>query len=181
MSPAQVEEWLADTLPTPDSVYLRNRLDLASKLKALTPDLEKVRPVVEVWHQQAEPIIQEDFATFWAAFAKDWKRVKYVAGQRPIDQAFRKALKRKVPARVKKLYKDDPTMHRLALLCAQLQEEAGAEPFYLTCRTAGRLLGIHFVKANDRLRMLVTDKILKLEERGQPRRASRYHYLPDDL
>jgi hypothetical protein len=177
MSRAQVEEWLTDTLPTPDSVYLRNRLDLASKLKALTDDLEKMRPVVEVWHQLAEPIINQDFFAFWNAFAKDWKRLKYVDGQRPIDQAFRKALKRKLPARVQKLYKDDPIMHRLALLCAQLQEEAGEEPFYLTCRNAGRLLGIRHEPANDRLRLLMTHKVLKLVEKGRPGRASRYRYV----
>jgi hypothetical protein len=177
MSPTQVGEWLTDTLPGPDAEYLRKRLDLASKLKSLTPDLEAMRPVVAEWHKQAEPIIKQDFPAFWRAFAKDWKRVRYLDGQRPIDRAFRHALKRAVPPRIRKLYPDDKVMHRLAALCAQLQEEERDEPFRLDCRTAGRLLGIHFVNANDRLHVLLFDKVLKLVEKGRPGKASRYRYV----
>ena len=55
----------------------------------------------------------------------------------------------------------------------------GDEPFYLDCRTAGRLLGIHYVLANKWLRLLVMDGVLSLVSRGIRNKASEYRYIAD--
>lgn len=56
-----------------------------------------------------------------------------------------------------------PEMRLLVALCAALQQAAGENPFYLSCRDAGRLLRIRFQLAAKYLRKLVRDGIL---ERG---------------
>ena len=70
---------------------------------------------------------------------------------------------------------------RLAALCRKLQRAAGDGPFYLGCRTAGRLLGVHHATANGWLFLLIAEGVLQEVEKGSQakRRASRYRYLAE--
>lgn len=73
-------------------------------------------------------------------------------------------------------------IHRLIAMCRELQRLAGDGPFYLACRTAGRLLEVGHDTAARWLKLLVMDEILdEVEKGGQPGtayKASRYRYLP---
>jgi hypothetical protein len=68
-------------------------------------------------------------------------------------------------------------VRRLIVLCRALQKVAGDKPFFLTCRTAGQLLGISHVLANKWLRLLVIEEVLSQVSVGTQGKASRYRYL----
>ena len=76
--------------------------------------------------------------------------------------------------------RDDVLVRRLTALCRELQRAAGAGPFYLSCHTAGRLLGADPKSANRWLFFLEDEGILQTVEKGSNRtqRATRYRYLP---
>jgi hypothetical protein len=61
-----------------------------------------------------------------------------------------------------------------------LQHSAGTEPFFLACRTAGRLLKVEHVTVWRWLGLLVEDRVLELVEKGVRKKASRYHYVAED-
>ena len=67
----------------------------------------------------------------------------------------------------------------LVAICRELQRAAGTNPFFLGCRTAGRLLGVDHTTAWRWLWLLKQDGILHVVEKGDhaKRRASRYRYL----
>ena len=66
----------------------------------------------------------------------------------------------------------------LVALCAELQRQAGAAPFFLGCRDTGRLLGVPFQRAAKWLRRLVYDGVLQRVSVGSKGtgKASEYRY-----
>jgi hypothetical protein len=58
-----------------------------------------------------------------------------------------------------------------------LQEQAADQPFYLSCRTVERELGIPFQEASTWLRGLCDDGVLELVEAHRGRRAARYRFV----
>jgi hypothetical protein len=66
-------------------------------------------------------------------------------------------------------------------LCRAVQRHHGGDPFFLGCRTAGKLLEVDHTTAWRWLWLLVHDKIIEEVEKGDQgsRRASRYRYLGD--
>ncbi len=76
-------------------------------------------------------------------------------------------------------------MRLLAALCRELQRESGDRPFYLACRTAGRLLKSDYTTAWRWLFLLAHDRVIDEVEKGlrgggrAKRRASRDRYLAD--
>ncbi len=75
---------------------------------------------------------------------------------------------------------DQQPLQLLVALCRELQRSAGSGPFYLSCRTAGRLLGVDHTTANRWLFLMISDGILEIAEPGDraKRKAARYRYLP---
>ncbi len=75
----------------------------------------------------------------------------------------------------------------LVAFCREIQRAAPGVQFFLSCRTAGGLLGISHTKAAEWLRLLVADDILEEKEKGGinkdtgEQRASRYLYIASDL
>ena len=69
----------------------------------------------------------------------------------------------------------------LVSMCRELQQDAGDSPFYLGCRTAGRLLDVDHTTAWRWLFLLQSDGLLTLVERGGQTgsryRATRYRYV----
>jgi hypothetical protein len=69
----------------------------------------------------------------------------------------------------------------LAALCRELQRAAGDGAFFLSCRTAGDLLGVSRTQAGRWLWLLNHDGIIRTIEKGgaakTPRRATRYRYM----
>jgi len=162
----------------PPTVGQRNRclFALARHLKATMPDatLAELRVIVKEWHALALPTIgTADFAESWGDFARAFEKVRLPEG------ALMAALLKDVdadplPDGVPDDY--EPRALRLVRICGRLQREAGNEPFYLSARTAGGLLDVHFTNAANLLCALVADGVLDRVNWGtwKDRRASEY-------
>ena len=92
-----------------------------------------------------------------------------------------KAVRLEPPKVAVEKYPDHDKLKILVSLCRELQRAAGDGPFYLSVRTAGRLLDVTPMTANRWLFLLLSDGILRLVEKGGTkdtvREASRYEYL----
>jgi hypothetical protein len=79
---------------------------------------------------------------------------------------------------------EQPEIRQLVSLCRELQRHAGDAPFYLGCRTAGRLLDVDHQRAARWLFLLKMEGVLRESEKGgigkNRFRASRYYYVADD-
>ena len=66
----------------------------------------------------------------------------------------------------------------LVALCRELQASAANEPFYLSCRTAGRLLEVDHMTANRWLFLLESDGLLTVAQKGsrETNKATRFRY-----
>lgn len=176
-----------ERLPPPGPGRLakhRKIFDLCRRLKAIpamaSAEPSALRPIVQEWHRQALPAIgTKPFVDTWADFLNGWNKVKWAAGQGPIDEAFRQAMKRKPPKAAVELYGYDPII-RLASLCRELQRGVSDGEFIrLDCRTAGRLLGVSHKTAWKWLTVLVADCILIAGEKGSraAHKASEFVYV----
>jgi hypothetical protein len=172
-------------LTVPSNHGRRNRaiFSFARHLKAIpslaNAGLEELRPHVHSWHAAALPFIgTKDFDETWADFVNAWPKVEYAAGGEPILAIYKAALADRPPTSATERYTSEP-LRNLVLLCFKLQQVAGTHPFYLDCRTAGRLVGITHTLANSYLRLLMHDGVLKREEKGKQGRASRYRWTAD--
>jgi len=174
------------TLPTGPGQRRRRIFDLCRQLKALpdlaSADLPTVRPVVVEWHRRALPFITtKAFTDSWADFVEAWPKVKYPAGQGVVDAAFKRAVASTPPPKATELYTEPPVL-LLVTLCRELQRIAGPGPFFLDCRTAGRLVGIHHTTAWRLLTVvLAADGILAAGAKGSKgtRKANEYRYIAD--
>jgi hypothetical protein len=180
-----VQSAIESTLPTGERQRNRRLFDLARQLKAVpflaSASLPALRPVVVEWHRRALPFIgTKEFTTTWADFIAAWSKVKVPAGQGAVEEAFRRAVRSEPPAKAAALY-DEPPVLLLAALCRELQRIAGAGPFFLDCRSAGRLLGIHHTTAWRLLTVLCADGILAPGDKGSQAsgKANEYRYLGD--
>ena len=92
-------------------------------------------------------------------------------------QIFERAMSTQMP-KVAEHYEQEQ-LRLLISLCRELQRAAGDGPFYLSVRTAGRLLGVDHSTAWRWLFLLEHDGVLKVVSRGSPksRKASRVNYV----
>jgi hypothetical protein len=175
---------IESTLPTGPGKRRRRIFDLCRQLKALpdlaSADLAILRPIVVEWHRRALPVIgTKPFTDSWADFIDAWQRVKFPAGKGVVEAAFNRALQRKPPRKVAELY-TEPSVHLLASLCRELQSIAGDGPFFLDCRTAGRLVGVHHTTVWRLLTVVLpADGILAGGAKGSKatRKANEYRYV----
>jgi hypothetical protein len=180
--PEPVQRAILESLP--ESVGQRNGmlLRLARALKALPSlsdaPIKALKPVVRRWHELAKPVIgTKPFEESWFDFGHAWPRVKFPLGTEPMALIFERAGRTDLPPEA--LEYEQPALQLLVALCRELQREAGDGPFYLSCRTAGRLLGVHYKTASAWLAGLAIDGVVKVIVRGGQKsmRASRYRYL----
>lgn len=174
---------IADSLPV--QVHTRHKcvFELARALKAV-PELSDagaadLKRYVRRWHELARDRIEtQDFAETWIDFLRAWPRVLYPKGEEPMAVILAKADASELPAVAEEFGAD---VGRLAALCRELQRASGEGPFYLGCRTAGRLLGVNHATANRWLFLLIAEGVLREVEKGNQakRRASRYRYLAE--
>ena len=75
---------------------------------------------------------------------------------------------------------ESPELRVLVGICEELQRSAGNNPFYLSCRKAGDLIGTNHVRAWNYLRLLQQDGILATVTVGSysKKKATRWRYLP---
>ena len=76
------------------------------------------------------------------------------------------------------IYEDD-RMRLLVRVCAALQAHHGTEPFFLSARRAGEVVGVSRTIAARMIKTLAFDRILSLERKGtlRDRNASEYRFL----
>ena len=174
-----VTDAIARTVPTGRG-FRRGRLfHFARILKSLpetaAADLSDLKLILRHWHATALPTIgTKGFDETWADFAAAWQAVKFPAGQEPIRMIYQQAIARPLPSAVEQY--ESPELRRLVALCRELQIVAGHKPFFLSCRTAGELLGISHVLANKWLRLMALDKVIVVVTAGSRNKAAEYRY-----
>jgi hypothetical protein len=145
-------------------------------------DPRELRRVVRRWHDQALPHIgTKPFDDCWFDFLYAWKKVEFPLGAEPMAQIFATAVRSELPAAAARY--ERPELRLLVALCRELQRATGKGPFYLSCRTAGRLLGVDHMRAWRWLAGLADDGVLQETQKGgragTARQASRYRYVAD--
>ena len=172
----------------PQEVGNRNRqvFELARAIKAIPAladatanDLE---PIVQAWHEEGvrrSVIDTVPFEETLIDFYRGWPKVRYPKGTGPMTEMLEAARRAALPECAGR-YEQEP-FRLLVGLCRELQRHAGDGVFFLSCRTAGGLLGVSHTQANGWLFLLRQHKVLELVEPGQRGggKAARYRYTGD--
>jgi hypothetical protein len=141
-------------------------------------------PVVWRWHGLglARGVIgSEPFEETWIDFLRGWPKVRFPKGSEPMTAIYERAKRLPVPQAAQRY--ELPGLRLLAALCQELQRASGDKPFFLACRTAGKLLGVDHTTAWRWLFLLAHDNLITEVEKGDRarRRASRYRWLGGDV
>lgn len=190
----EVERAILESLPKEPRTYpgrgRRNDqvFDLCRVLKAI-PRLadagpHALEPVVRRWHELGLMnglIGSIPFEETWMDFLHGWPNVKFPKGTEPMAVIFEQVQTGSLPQAAFRY--EQPGLRLLVALCRELQRASGDRPFFLGCRTAGRLLGVDHTTAWRWLFLLQHDRpqVLEVVEKGgrARRQASRYRYLGD--
>jgi hypothetical protein len=178
----EIERAILESLPIAPGNRNKQVFELARALKAI-PSLadapaDDLKEYVQHWHKLAKPIIRtQPFEETWIDFLRGWPKVKFPKGAEPMVQIFERAVSEQIP-KVAEQYEEE-RIRLLVSLCRELQRAAGDGPFYLSVRTAGRLLGVDHTTASRWLFLLKHDGVLREVSRGsqKSRKASRYQYI----
>ena len=179
---SEIQRAVLDTVPI--GVGVRNKcvFELARTLKAI-PELSTLpgmhlRPYVEIWYQQALPVIAtKPFEESWIDFLKGWPRVKYPKGSEPMVEILARVEIAECPKEAAGF--EQERLRRLVCLCRELQRESRDVPFFLSCRKAGEVLGVSRTTISRWLFLLLEEGLLELVRKGSAKsgQASRYRYL----
>jgi hypothetical protein len=181
-----VEKAIAETLPQEVGTRNRKVFEFARALKSL-PQFADARPnqlreIVETWQARALPNIRtKEFEETWIDFLKAWPRIRYTKGKEPMTQIFEKAIQLEPPHIADEKYPNHSKLKIMVSLCRELQRAAGDSPFFLSVRTAGKLLNVSPMQVSRWFFLLETDGILKVVAKGGTaqtvRTATRFRYL----
>lgn len=182
-----IERAILETMPTGYGKRNRRLFDFARRLKAIPALADSpasaLRPYVKRWHAAALAMIgTKPFIETWGDFARAWPQVRLPAGTEPLGDALQRAAA-SAPPECSADY-GEPKAMLLAALCRELQRGAGAGAgaFFLSARTAGRLLGIDAMTSWRWLAAMKADGVLELVDagtRGPGGRAARFRYKGD--
>lgn len=141
-----------------------------------------VESCLRPWHAVARKLGSIGSLSFdetRADFVYGWPRVRFPKGVEPMTAVFKKAKQCPLPQAA--LRYDSPGIRLLVSLCRELQRASHDCPFFLACRTVGKLIPVHHSTAAVWLNLLIHDRILEVVERNQrgTLRANRYRYLAD--
>lgn len=178
----EIENAIAATLPTAEGTRHQQVFKLARALRGIpglaSADPNDLKPIVRRWHSLALPIITtKPFEETWIDFLKAWPRV---------HTPLRFNLMEDVMTAAKACCADNvpyetPGLRLLVRFCQELQRQVGDQPFFLACRTAGRLLEIDPTTASRWLFLLEHDGWIRMVQKGgtvvAPRRATRYRFV----
>lgn len=177
---SSIEDAITKTLPTGRGQRHKRLFEFARRLKAM-PNLAEAEPrecrrYVQRWYALALPRIRtKAFEDTWSDFVEGWPRIRNPGGD-----ALIAALDNAETAGLPDAVADyGPKVRLLAGVCRSLQRASADGKFFLSCRDAGRLVGIPPTEANRHLRMFVADGFLRLVEKGVSGRASEYVYVGD--
>ncbi len=143
----------------------------------------EIRDAFSLWHEKAKPFLRADEKSrddYLVELLNAFSRVRFPLLAESLSRAWRLANDEALPAEA--LQFEDKPKRLLVALCWQLQRIAGEQPFFLSARDAGRLLGVSHVTAATWLRASCVLQIVREVEKGRilpdgQQRASRYRYL----
>jgi hypothetical protein len=137
---------------------------------------QELRAIVEQWHEQALPVIgTKDFAVTLTDFFNGWDKVRQPHGATMQSILAKIDPSGTLPAGVADLGYGS-ACNQLARVCAALQAHHAAEPFFISARQAGEILGVHYTDASKMMAALVRDGVLTLVSKGAGKVASRYRF-----
>ena len=175
-----IERIIVETVPIQYGTRNKAVFQFARRLKAIPAlteaEVEVLRSYARQWHARALPYIRTDpFEETWIDFIYAWPRIKFVAGADPMTEIFSRAITQPDDG----WPYEQRELRLLASLCKELQRTAGEGPFYLSCRTAGRLLRVPHLRAWRWMLLLESDKWIQTVEKGsqEKRRATRFRYV----
>jgi len=168
----------SDAIPTEQRQRNRCLFALARYLKGTQPNATRheLRAIVSSWHTQYLSVIgTKDFAVTWTDFLNGWDKVRHPHGA--IMQSVLETIdfSEPLPAGMSGLGYGTAG-NQLVQVCMALQAHHGDEPFFISARQAGEVLGIHYTDASKMLVALVRDGVLKLISKGAGKVASRYRF-----
>lgn len=142
----------------------------------------QLEPLFHLYYSESKAMLLSPVMSRGEAFghfAAGLPKVAHAAGCDEISTAWREAMQNPIPVCAERF--SDSECQWLVMLCCELQRRAGRKPFYLDCRTAGRLLGETHTTANARLNGMLAKGVLKLAKpHVAQRKAREFFYLGDD-
>jgi hypothetical protein len=167
-----------DTIPTEEGQRNKCLFALARYVKGTKPNAtrQELREIVTRWHAQAMAVIgTKDFSVTLTDFFNGWEKVRLPHGV--VMQSVLEKIDHRspLPSGIASLGYGDTGNH-LVRVCAALQAHQGDEPFFISARQAGEVLGVHFTDASKMMAALVGDGVLRLVSKGVGRVASRYRF-----
>ena len=142
----------------------------------------KARPAVREWHRRALPAIRtREWEATWFDFTDAWQRVRCPGEANPMTEAMARVKAGPLPD-VAMGY-DDARLRLLVALCRELQRDRDERPFYLSCESAAALIGKGDGESPSAMTVwrwlggLQRDGVLRLETKGDRRKANEYRYL----
>lgn len=143
-------------------------------------DVVELRSLFRRWFHLALPNIRtKDFTISWYDFINAWGNVKFPIIN--LEKTFQKSLKSKPPGEIRGSYPENKKLQIFTNFCRELQCDVGCQPFFLSTRKAGFLLGVSPMQISRFIKILRVEGYLELVEKGggknNPRKASRYRYV----
>jgi hypothetical protein len=168
----KIEKAIIRTLPRRFRTRHRRIFDFARELYSM-PEYTDADPmqfysVVKEWHKRALPNIRtKEFEETWIDFLRGWDKIKYKIEEKPMAEIFEGTIQLEPPEIAVEKYPDHSKLKILASLCRELQRAAGESPFFLSVRTAGKLLDVSPMQVSRWFFLLETDGILKVIAKGK--------------
>jgi len=181
-----IKEAIQKTLPKKIHTRHRRIFDFARELYSMPEytdaDPKQFYSVAKEWYKRALPNIRtKEFEETWIDFLKGWDKIKWKIGERPMAQIFERAIQLEPPQIAVEKYPENSKLKILVSLCRELQRAVGKSPFFLSARTAARLLNSYPMEISRWLWLLETDGILKVVSKGKMTReggiATRFRYI----
>lgn len=151
--------------------YLKNQYPISQA--------HELRAIFTIWWHMALPVIStKDFGESWIDFLIAWDNVKHPLGS-SMDRITSGLPDHSI---TNEAYIYGIVGANLLELCIRLDENQKTnwsdEPFPLSCRIAGDVLGINRNYANGLLSLLTKDGFLELIKKGNTVKANRYRLNP---
>ena len=177
-----IQRALEQSLPSKAGQRNERLFHFARLLKAIPQLADRaprdLKPFVRAWFDRALPFIRtKSFETCMGEFGRGWEKIRIAIDSDPLAEARRRALAEPLPACAQRF--EGQQTRLLVAICAQLQRMAGAKPFFLSYRSAGKLIGTSHVDAGSLLGFLRDEGVIKLAKGGTTTRAARYRYIGD--
>jgi hypothetical protein len=134
---------IQETLPEREGQRNKRLFLLAVRLRGMFEGIDEARPVVEAWHKAALPMIgTEPFEITWLEFRRAWQKVKHPAGSGELGQAIQAARERLASGQSVHQADFESDEVRLLLETCLVLSDAGMDgTFFLSCRSAGKIIG----------------------------------------